>query len=83
MFLGVTVIGAESGEKCAESVKKDFCAFLLIAFGALVVGVLGGEAGCLLFILTGFFANVFGVLVNDFLVARYISRFTIYITVFL
>ena len=47
------MIGAESGEKCAESVKKDFCAFLLIAFGVLVVGVLGGEAGCSLFILTG------------------------------
>ena len=58
--------------------------FLLTTFGVLTLGVLGGEASCSLFILTGVSqSNVFGVLVNDFLVARKISGFTIYVTVFL
>ena len=50
----------------------------------LIVGVLGGVASCSLFILIGVSqSNVFGVLVNDFLVAWKTSGFTIYITVFL
>ena len=57
---------------------------MLTAFGVLTVGVLGGEASCSPFILTGVSqSNVFGVLVNDFLVARKIPGFTIYITLFL
>ena len=43
----------------------------LTAFGVLSVGVLGEETSCSLFILIGVSQfNVFGVLVNDFLVAR-------------
>ena len=62
---------------CAEPVKEDSWAFLLTAFGVLTVGVLGGEASCSL--LTGVSqSNVFGVLVNDFLVVRKISRFAVY-----
>ena len=83
-MLGVTAIGAESGEGCAESVKEDSYAFLSTAFGVATVIVLGGEASWSLFILTGDSqSNVFGVLVNDFLVVRKISGFTLYVTVFL
>ena len=71
-------------EGCAESLKEDSCAFLLTEFGVLTVGVLGGEASCSLFTLIGVSqSNVFGVLVNNFLLARKISGFTIYVTVFL
>ena len=71
---------AKSGEECTKSVKEDSCVFLLTAFGVLILG----EASCSLFILTGVLqSNVFGVLVNDFLVACKISGFTIYVTVFL
>ena len=47
------MIGAESGEGCAEPQKKDSCVFLLTAFGVLIVGVIGGEASCSIYILTG------------------------------
>ena len=64
MFLAVTA-GAESGEERAESEKEDSCAFLLTAFGVLILGVLGGEANCSLLILTCVSqSNNFGVLVN-------------------
>ena len=67
--LRITVTGAESEEKCAKSVKEDFCAFLLIVFGVMPVVILGWEASSL-FILKGVLqSNVFGVLVNAFLVA--------------
>ena len=67
VYLGVTATGGECGEEFAKSVKGDSCAFLLTAFGVLIVGVLGGEASCSLFILTG--VSPGEVLVNDFLVA--------------
>ena len=64
--------------------KEDSWAFLLTSFGVLTVGVLGGEVRCSLFTLTGVSqSNVFGVLVNDFLIPRKISGFTINVTVFL
>ena len=53
----------KSGGMCVELVKDNSCAFLLTAFGWLIVGVLGGEASCSLFILTSVSqSNVFGVL---------------------
>ena len=65
------MVGTESGG-CAGSVKEDYCAFLLTAFGVLTVGVLGGKTSCSL--LAGVSqSNFFGVLANDFLVARKVS----------
>ena len=79
-----TAIRTESGESCAESVKEDSSAFLLTGFKVLTVGILGGGASCSLFILRGASqSNVFVVLVNDFLVARKISGYTIYVALFL
>ena len=55
---------------------------MLTTFGVLTVGVLGGEASCSLFILTGVLqSDLFRMLVNDFLVARKISGFIIHVTV--
>ena len=51
------------GGMCVKLVKEDSCAFLFTVFGWLIVGVLGGEASCSLFILTGVSqSNVLGVL---------------------
>ena len=58
------------------------CCALLNTFGVLIVGVLGGEASCSLFIVTGVSqCNVIGVLVNDSFLKVFV--FIIYITVFL
>ena len=71
-------------EGSTDSVKKDSCAFLLIAFGVLIVEVFGGDRSFSLFLLTSVLqSNIFAVLVNDFLAAYTISGFTIYTTVLL
>ena len=79
------MVGVELGKGCPESVpNQGSCTFLSTAFGVLIVGVLGGEASWSLFILTGASqSNVFGVPVNDFLVARKVSGFAIYVAVLL
>ena len=55
----------------------------MVAIRVLTVGAVGGEASYSLFILAGVSTSVFGVLVNDFLVVRKFSGFTLHVTVFL